>query len=213
MTGTEIITEAQSLTRQGQGVATATFLLWLNRINRKYARLQDWPILLTQAVFTSGSSLGNFDLPATFDRMAGDFVNYDATATTNGYLNGIMVPILHSGDPMLDGIITAWGDTGTAYAPSVAYVAQKSGATNMQLRLAPFPEVYGKTIVYRYYRTPSAVVAGTDIELASLSGTYTMALCKEIMLYLGDTQTKQAEYFLGEERREYQSAMRTLFQL
>lgn len=212
MTDATIITQAKALARQTATDTTldATYLAWLNRIQRLYARKENWPQLrVLNATLTTVASTAAYDLPATFDRLMGDFVYYNPTAITGGYQDGTAIPVLKSGDPRLDSVMSAWKMGGTG-APSVAVVSSKAATPGtLQMVFYPFPQTAAYTIVYNYYRTPTALLnAPTSIDVDALGETFIAALTAQMEAYAN--QLDRAAYFRQTERDEYKSVLRAL---
>ncbi len=210
----ELISEAQSLTRQSLSITNATYISWLNRINRAYCRKWNGPDMrVLNAVLTSVASQAGYDLPAAFSRISGQFVFWNSQAITGGYQLGIPVRFLNQGNEEDDRKIGQWTQTGGGFGslnPQVCYVEPKSGTpATKQMVFAPFPATSGITILYNYYREPAAFTAVSDtIPISLLQDTFTMALCRNIAMYLGAND--DAMMYMGMEKSEYRSALTVL---
>ncbi len=210
MTVAEIISQAQALTRESLSIPTSTYLAWMNRINRKYCRSDNWPELrVLNATLTTVASQAGYDLPATFSRIMGEFVSWNATAITGGFQYGTQIPFLNQGNVENDRRIGQWTQTGGGFGalnPQVCYIEPKSGTpTTKQLVFAPFPATAGITIVYNYYRQPADFAATSEsITVPTLEDTFVMALCKQLMMYLGNSDG--VLMYAGLEKTEFRAA-------
>lgn len=208
----DIISDAQSMVRQSDGITTATYLQWLNRINRTYCRSQSWPQMrVLNSTITTVANQAAYDLPANYNRMSGDFVYWDPGVIIGGYENGIPIPFIPQGTPQLDSRISGFTDLGNGgyMQPLVAYVANgEDGA--LQLVLAPYPSFSGTLILFSYYADPVEFEDTTDeIPIPQLYDTYVNALAKQIAIYLDDGDV--AALYAAEERKCKNAVLANLF--
>lgn len=208
MTAGEIINEAQSLTRITSGPTAAQQLAWLNRIQRSYARKNDWPELKTlAATVVTVANQAYVALPVAFERFVGKTVLYNPTAITGGYVDGYPIPLLPAGSPQLETMVAAWRPTGSGQYPIAASLGGSSGA--YRLYLYPFPTLSSTTIVFDYFRAPAALTTTASVpELQHLCDTFTLAMAAEFVSY-SDNSEAEAK-FRAKERREYNHALRNL---
>lgn len=211
MTCADIIAESQSLTRQNLGVPNATYLSWLNRINRTYCRKAQWPQMrVVNAVLTTVANQSAYDLAADFNRLSGQFVLWDCQAISGGYTSGLEIPFMNQGGLRNDSNTLAYTNLGSAGTPSICYT-QAGDLGQYQLVLAPFPTLAGTTVLYNYYKDPALFTSVSDsIPVDGLGDTYTMALCKQIGLYLANEADLIQTYAMM-ERDAYKAALAPLF--
>lgn len=207
MTAAEIIADAQSLVRNTLGQTPAQLLAWLNRIQRGYARKDDWPELkMPTATVSTTANQAYVNLPAGFLRFAGKMVLYNPTAITGGYQDGTSLPVLTSGDPRLDNLVAAWRPTG-AGAPLAVSVSGADGAK--KLYLYPMPDTGSVTLVYDYYRAAATLSATSGSpELQELCDTFVMAMAVQFCVECNDKE--RLPYFMAQEKSEYRAALRNL---
>lgn len=210
MTLATIISEAQGLTRQSGGVTDAMYIAWLNRINRSYLRRDNWPeTRKTNNILTSVANQAAYSLPSDFDRIMGRFVYWNVSAVTGGgYTSGVPVVFVNQGSPEDDDRMAGFANLGNSgFTPHAAYRGQSG--TTQKLILAPYPTTAGTLLMYNYYAAATAFAATSEsIPVPALGDTYTMALCKQIGLYLDNAEL--AQLYAAMERTEYHNAKATL---
>lgn len=207
----DIIQEAQDLTRQSLGLPNSTYIAWLNRINRSYCRRCNWPELRkTNQLLTTVANQAKYDLPTDFNRIMGEFVYWNVQAITGGYNLGWPLRFINQGSEEDDSKILAGVNlgTGSVLAPYGVYRATSSMGVP-QLGILPFPGESGTLILYNYYADPAPfTTTDDDIPIPTLYDTFVMALCKTIGLYLDNSEI--ATLYAGMERDAYRGAERGL---
>lgn len=209
MTDTEILSEAQSLTRQNTGIATATLASFLNRHQKRLCRVANWPELIVRsATLTTTASTASYALGTGFDRFAGNTVLYNPSAITGGYTGGFPIPIIEStGDPDND-VILVWRALGTG-SPAVITLGF---ATSLKAFIYPIPDTSGQVVLYDYVKAPAALTGlGVVPDVQALCEVLTMELAADILRFLGGRENLELRTsYLQDARRELNAALATL---
>lgn len=148
----DVIADVKTSCRETTTEKDAFLLLEAQRLWPELTRSDSWPqTRVPGLVVTITSGAQNYDLPADFDRIAGERVNYASLTGTN--FNAQSLPILHRGTERDDTRISVWESVipSTLYAYPQA-VCVTGGAVNAYaLELLPLAGNTGDTITFDYY--------------------------------------------------------------
>lgn len=205
----DLINDVKVSTRQNSTELDAFLLAAAGRLYRDYLRNENWPQQrVTGVTLSVVSGTSAYDLPADFDRFAGDRVNYNFAGMPNW--SAILIPIVLRGTTQGDRTITVWEGVSTLqYAsqyPAIAAVSP-GGANTYQLVLYPPPGTSGDTVTLDYYSVPASVTLSTVL-IQPLYETLVAALSREKARFLNDTQN--LEIFAQQEKASYRNARMTL---
>lgn len=209
MTDAEILSEAQSLTRQNTGITTATLASFLNRHQKRLCRVANWPELIVRsATLTTTANTASYALGTGFDRFAGKTVLYNPTAITGGYQGGTPVPVILSTSDRENEIISGWRATGVG-TPAVITLGF---STTLKAFIYPIPDTGSQVILYDYVKAPAALTGlGVTPDVQALCEVLTMELAADILRFLGGRENLELRTsYLQDARRELNAALATL---
>lgn len=211
MTIGDLITDVKQSTRQNSTELDAFLLSAAGRIYRRYLRNDNWPqqrVTGTSLSIVTGTQ--SYDLPADFDRFAGDRVNYQSSLDTSW--SSATLPIVLRGTVSGDRLISVWEGISPvlnaySFCPSVVAVSP-GGSNSYQLTLYPAAAgSTGDTVTFDYYSVPSSVASDTVV-IQPLYETLVASLSKEKSRFLNDEQNLSV--FAVQEAAEYRTARMTL---
>lgn len=209
MTDAEIITEAESLTRQNTGISVAVLASWLNRCQKRLCRAANWQELIVRsATLTTTANTASYALGTGFDRFAGKSVLYNPSAITGGYQSGTPIPIILSTSDAENDRISGWRAAG-AGTPGVITLGI---ATTLKAFLYPIPDTSSQVVLYDYVKAPTALTGlGVTPDVQAICGVLTMELAADILRFLGGRENLELRTsYLQDARREYNAALATL---
>jgi hypothetical protein len=130
----------------------------------------------------------NYNLPANFDRMIDESVQYQYSATAYGK---VILPLVWGPDAEI------WETaTTTVYAPQACRIVASTAVTftPLQLRLLPNFTETGGTVAFSYWKKPAALAAGGTLELPQLADAVAWNCISNSYDYFRDTDgtTSQA---------------------
>lgn len=144
----------------------------------------------------------NYNLPANFDRMIDESVQYQFNATVYGKT---ILSIVSGPDAEI------WeAFTDSSYAPQACrIVSAVSPATSpLQLRLLPNFTETGGTVAFKYWKKPTALAAGVTLELPQLADAVAWNCISNSYDYFRDTDGATSQSRADARAREsYREAL------
>lgn len=204
-----LITEVDQAVRESTTEKDAFLLSSAIRTYQRLLRQDDWPQTRVPGfTITLVSGTQAYDLPADFDRYAGERVNY--FIFNSAQYNAITLPILRKGSSMGDTRASLWEGVvnPTPYSYPQIIGTQAGGANTYQLVLYPLAGNSGDTIIFDYYSVPqrSAITGATVIVPDQLYETLFNYTAADYSRYIGDqlsfgifNQTAMAEHKIARQ--------------
>gem|GEM_PF-3747196 len=191
----DVITDVLLSDRDNTGEKNAYLLAEAQRVWPALTRSDNWPqTRVPGLVVTIASGAQNYDLPADFDRIAGERVNYNPLSSSN--FNAYSLPIVHRGSERDDTRISIWE---SVLPPSVypypSAVCVTGGAVNTYaLQLLPLAGNTGDTITLDYYAVlqRTEITTGTALPVEQLYQTLFDLLSAAYYRYLQRADMMQA---------------------
>lgn len=162
----QLIADVDQSVRETTTEKDAFLLSAASRIWQRLLRQDNWPQTRVPGFsVTLVSGTQAYDLPADFDRYAGERVNYLPVSPATW--PAITLPILRKGSAMGDTQASLWEAAANVNPYSCPQIVgtQAGGANTYQLVLYPLAVNSGDTITFDYYSVPqrSAITTATNI--------------------------------------------------
>lgn len=205
----DLIADVDQAVRENTTEKNAFLLSEATRVYQRLLRQDDWPQTRVPGfTVTLVSGTQAYDLPADFDRYAGERVNY--FIFNSAQYNAITLPILRKGSSMGDTRASLWEGivNPTPYSYPQIIGTQSGGANTYQLVLYPLAGNSGDTIIFDYYSVPqrNEVTTATVIAVDQLYETLFNFTAAGYSRYINDqlsfgvfTQTAKDEHKIARQ--------------
>lgn len=211
-----VIADVKTACRETTTEKDAYLLAAAGRIWTTLLQSDDWPQSRTTGqVVSVVSGTQAYDLPADFDRYAGDRVNYSPLSGIA--FNAYSLPILYRNSTRGDTRISLWesivSTTPALYTMPQAVGIQAGGANTFQMILYPLAGSTGDTITFDYYSIPqrSEITTGATVVPDDLYETLFAALSADYYRFTGNLE--QMQIMTQQAAQAHRSARMTLARL
>lgn len=215
MTFADLIADVKQAVRETTTEKDAFLLSSAARKYRMLLQSDDWPQQRSvQQLASIVSGTQAYDLPADFDRFAGDRVNY--TPVSGAYFNACSIPIIRKGSARGDTVASVWEGITPTISPCLwprVVGIQAGGANGYQLVIYPIAGNTGDTIAYDYYSVParSEITTATVISVGQLYETLFNMVAADYSRFIDDANGFQV--FSAEAKAAHRLARQTLSRL